>query len=88
MQGGTTTQLNLADYFRTNNMKYTEMKFDKFDDVFKAYSAGQCDTFTADVSQLYALRLNLAKPATTSSCPTSSPRSCWHPWCGSATTTG
>ena len=62
MQGGTTTQLNLADYFRTNNMKYTELKFDKFDDVFKAYSAGQCDTFTADISQLYALRLNLGKP--------------------------
>ena len=62
VQGDTTTQLNLADYFRANNMKYTEMKFDKLDDVFKAYSAGQCDVFTADVSQLYALRLKLAKP--------------------------
>jgi general L-amino acid transport system substrate-binding protein len=62
VQDGTTTQLNLADYFRANNMKYQEMKFGKLDEVFKAYQSGQCDTFTADVSQLYALRLNLAKP--------------------------
>ncbi len=62
VQDGTTTQLNLADYFRANNMKYQEMKFAKLDEVFKAYEAGQCDTFTADVSQLYALRLNLGKP--------------------------
>src|SRR5256714_3738983 len=62
VQEGTTTQLNLADYFRANNMKYTEMKFPKLEDVVKAYDSGQCDTFTADVSQLYALRLNLAKP--------------------------
>lgn len=62
VQDGTTTLLNLADYFRANNMKYQEMKFPKLDDVVKAYNSGQCDTFTADVSQLYALRLNLAKP--------------------------
>ena len=35
----------------------------KLDDVVKAYSEGKCDTLTADVSQLYALRLNMAKPA-------------------------
>jgi len=62
VQEGTTTQLNLADYFRANNMKYQEMKFAKLDEVFKAYDTGQCDVFTADVSQLYALRPNLAKP--------------------------
>src|SRR5438132_7998487 len=60
VQAETTTQLNLADYFRANNMKYTEMKFAKLEDVVKAYDAGQCDTLTADASQLYALRLNLA----------------------------
>ncbi len=38
------------------------MKFPKLDDVVKAYDSGQCDTLTADVSQLYALRLNLGKP--------------------------
>ena len=41
---------------------FEEMKFSKLDEVVKAYDAGQCDTFTADVSQLYALRLNRAKP--------------------------
>ncbi len=50
VQEGTTTQLNLADYFRANNMKYEEMKFAKLDDVIKAYESGKCDTFTADVS--------------------------------------
>ncbi len=62
VQEATTTQLNLADYFRTNNMKYREMKFGKLDDVIKAYDSGQCDTLTADVSELYALRSNLGKP--------------------------
>ena len=61
VQEGTTTQLNLADYFRTNNIKYSEMKFGKLDEALKAYEAGQCDTFTSDVSQLYAPRLRLSK---------------------------
>ncbi|MBR0757548.1 amino acid ABC transporter substrate-binding protein [Bradyrhizobium jicamae] len=62
VQADTTTALNLADYFRANNMKYTEMKFPKLDEVVKAYDTGQCDTITADASQLYALRLNMSKP--------------------------
>ena len=62
VQGATTTELNLADYFRANNIKYEEIKFPKLDEVVKAYESGKCDTFTADVSQLYALRLNLPKP--------------------------
>jgi general L-amino acid transport system substrate-binding protein len=62
VQSGTTTALNLADYFRVNNMKFEEIKFDRLDDVVKAYDSGKCDTLTADISQLYALRLNLGKP--------------------------
>ena len=62
VQSGTTTELNLADYFRANNMKYQEMKFIKLDEAIKAYDSGKCDVFTADASQLYALRLNLTKP--------------------------
>jgi general L-amino acid transport system substrate-binding protein len=62
VQGATTTELNLADYFRANNIKYEEVKLPKLDEVVKAYESGKCDTFTADVSQLYALRLNLPKP--------------------------
>jgi len=63
VQSETTTQLNLADYFRANNIKYQEVKFGKLDEVVKAYDSGQCDTLTADVSELYALRLNLGKPS-------------------------
>ena len=62
VQGNTTTQLSLADYFRANNMKYEEVKVDKIDDLLKNYDSGQCNVMTADVSQLYALRLKLAKP--------------------------
>jgi general L-amino acid transport system substrate-binding protein len=62
VQSGTTTELNLADYFRANHIKYEEVKFAKLDDVLKAYDGGKCDVFTADVSQLHALRLNLSKP--------------------------
>jgi general L-amino acid transport system substrate-binding protein len=62
VQGDTTTELNLGDYFRANNMKYEEKKFGTVDDVFKAYNSGQCDVLTSDASQLYALRLKLAKP--------------------------
>lgn len=62
VQANTTTQLNLADYFRANNIKYQEMNFAKLDDVMKAYDSGQCDVLTTDVSQLYALRLRLTKP--------------------------
>ena len=43
-------------------MKYEEVKSGKLDDMLKAYESGQCDVLTADVSQLYALRLKLAKP--------------------------
>src|SRR5271154_5728078 len=62
VQGSTTTELNLSDYFHTNNMKYEEIKFPQLEQVVKAYENGKCDTFTADVSQLYALRLNLTQP--------------------------
>src|SRR6185437_6264352 len=62
VQSGTTTLRNLADYFGVNNMKYQEVKFDRLDHAVKAYDSGECDTFTSDISQLYALRLNLSKP--------------------------
>lgn len=62
VQESTTTQLNLADYFRANNIKYEELKFAKSDDLVKAYESGGCDVFTADVSQLYSQRIKLAKP--------------------------
>ncbi len=63
VQTGTTTELNLADYFRANNMKYEIIAFVTADETIKAYEAGRCDSFTTDVSQLYAEKLKLANPA-------------------------
>ncbi|MCC6778052.1 MAG: amino acid ABC transporter substrate-binding protein [Hyphomicrobiales bacterium] len=62
VQTGTTTELNLADYFRANNMKYQEIKLPKLEEVFGSYNSGRCDVLTADISQLYALRLKLSNP--------------------------
>jgi general L-amino acid transport system substrate-binding protein len=62
VQSNTTTELNLGDYFRANNMTHEDRKFGTVDDVFNGYVSGQCDVLTADVSQLYALRLKLSKP--------------------------
>jgi general L-amino acid transport system substrate-binding protein len=61
VQQGTTTELNLADYFNANGMKFEIVKFPEVPDMLKAYDAGKCDVLTADVSQLYALRMELPK---------------------------
>jgi general L-amino acid transport system substrate-binding protein len=58
-QTGTTTELNLADYFRANNMRYEVIAFATADETVKAYETGRCDVFTTDVSQLYAEKLKL-----------------------------
>jgi general L-amino acid transport system substrate-binding protein len=58
-QTGTTTELNLADFFRANNMKYEVIAFATSDETIKAYDGGRCDVFTTDVSQLYAEKLKL-----------------------------
>ena len=62
VQTGTTTEQNLADYFKGNNMKYEVIAFAGADETGKAYESGRCDVFTTDVSQLYAQRLKLANP--------------------------
>jgi len=59
-QTGTTTELNLADYFRANNMKYEVIAFSTADETVKAYETGRCDAFTTDVSQIYAEKLKLS----------------------------
>jgi general L-amino acid transport system substrate-binding protein len=58
-QTGTTTELNLADFFRANNMKYEVIAFATADETIKAYESGRCDVFTTDMSQLYAEKLKL-----------------------------
>ena len=59
---GTTTELNVADFFRANNMDYTVVAFEKADEVVAAYDAGRCDVYTTDRSGLAAQRTKLAKP--------------------------
>jgi general L-amino acid transport system substrate-binding protein len=58
-QTGTTTELNLADYFRANKMKYEVLALATADETIKAYDGGRCDVFTTDVSQLYSEKLKL-----------------------------
>lgn len=59
---GTTTELNAADYFRANGMKYDMVAFEKADEAIAAYNTGRCDAYTTDHSALYAQRLKLTDP--------------------------
>jgi general L-amino acid transport system substrate-binding protein len=62
VQTGTTTELNLADFFRTNNIQYKPVVFEKVDEAVRAYATDRCDAYTTDASGLYSVRLQLAKP--------------------------
>jgi len=60
---GTTTELNLSDYFRAHNMKFKPVVFEKADEVVAAYDAGRCDVYTTDRSGLAAQRIKLKNPS-------------------------
>ena len=62
VQQGTTTELNLADYFRSNKIKYEGVVFATDDETVKAYDSGRCDSYTTDASGLFADRLKFAAP--------------------------
>jgi len=62
-QTGTTTELNLADYFRANGMKYTPVVFETTDQVVAAYEAQRCDVYTTDKSTLAARLGKLKDPS-------------------------
>ena len=62
VQSGTTTIDNLADFFSSNGMTLQEVVSTSADESIKNYDAGLCSVLTSDLSQLYALRLRLAKP--------------------------
>ena len=62
IQAGTTTELNLADYFREHKMSYKSVTYDTSDATIKGFEAGRCDMLTSDQSQLYALRIKLKNP--------------------------
>jgi general L-amino acid transport system substrate-binding protein len=62
VQQGTTTELNLSDYFRANKMKLRSVTFATLDEAVRAYETDRCNAFTTDASGLYSVRLKLAKP--------------------------
>ncbi len=62
---GTTTQANVEDLFKEKNMVFTPVTFNTIDELVSAFQAkgeAKCDAYSADQSQLYAVRLLLAKP--------------------------
>lgn len=59
---GTTTELNLGDYFEHNKMDFTPVVFNTVAEVNEAYDAGRCDVYSADASALYATRLLMTDP--------------------------
>lgn len=63
IQSGTTTELNLADYFRSNGMKYDALVFDTSEQTVQGFAANRCDVLTSDISQLAGLRSKLEDPS-------------------------
>jgi general L-amino acid transport system substrate-binding protein len=61
-QTGTTTELNITDFFEYNKMGFTLVAFEKADEVVGAYDSGRCDVYTTDRSGLAAQRLKLTDP--------------------------
>jgi general L-amino acid transport system substrate-binding protein len=65
VQPGTTTELNLADYFRTNKMSFKPVVIERVEDARAAFFSGRCDVYTTDASGLYSIRAaNVPPPAT------------------------
>ena len=62
IESGTTTELNAADYFSTNNLEYNPIVFVDQDEVVKAYEDGRCDVYTTDSSALASERQRLSDP--------------------------
>ncbi len=62
VQPGTTTELNLADWFRANKLEFKPVVIEKYDEIVRAFQAGRCDAFTTDKSQLAGTRTSLDKP--------------------------
>ena len=59
---GTTTELNMRDFFNSKGIKYEPVAFEKADEVVAAYDAGRCDTYTTDKSGLAAQRTKMKNP--------------------------
>lgn len=62
VQSGTTTELNLADHMRQQNIAYEPVVFDEVDAMYEAYESGRCEGATSDRSQLVILRADMERP--------------------------
>lgn len=62
IQAGTTTELNLTDYFKAQNMEYKTVTYDTSGQTIDGFIKGRCDVVTSDASQLYGLKLKMDKP--------------------------
>lgn len=56
VQPGTTTELNLSDYFRSNRMRFTPVVIESVEEIRAAFVAGRCDAYTNDISSLASFR--------------------------------
>lgn len=62
VQTGTTTELNLTDYFESNGMEFNPVVMEQLAEVNAAYDAGRCDVYSTDTSGLFGIRLTLSAP--------------------------
>jgi general L-amino acid transport system substrate-binding protein len=62
IQAGTTSELNLTDYFQANDMEYRAVTYDTSGQTVNGFKSGRCDVITSDASQLYGLKLKLDDP--------------------------
>jgi general L-amino acid transport system substrate-binding protein len=62
VQTGTSTELNLSDFIKVNNLQANPVVFERQDEADAAYDAGRCDAYTTDASGLYSIRLKLTNP--------------------------
>jgi len=62
IQAGTTTELNLTDYFKANKMTYKPITYDTSGQTIEGFKSGRCDVVTSDASQLYGLKLKVKDP--------------------------
>lgn len=62
VESNTTTELNLEDHFRANNIQYDKLALPTAEETIKAYDAGRCDVLTGDIATLHSERLLMTAP--------------------------
>ena len=89
IQAGTTSELNLADYFRANGMSYEAITFDTSDQTRGGFDSGRCDVLTSDQSPVVRAAYRPQEPGRGHRpAGSDSPRNRWGRWCGRAMTPG